>query len=78
MRYLFCKYRNVFSVLAGIIIEVKHAASIGGLDKACENAMAQIKNRRYDEALRENGRCEILAYGIAFHKKRCRVVCERL
>lgn len=63
---------------AGIIIEVKHAASIGDLDKACENAMAQIKNRRYDEALRENGRCEILAYGIAFHKKRCRVVCERL
>lgn len=63
---------------AGIIIEVKHAASISGLDKACENAMVQIKNRRYDEALRENGRCEILAYGIAFHKKRCRVVCERL
>ena len=63
---------------AGIIIEVKHAASISGLDKACENVMAQIKNRRYDEALRENGRCEILAYGIAFHKKRCRVVCERL
>ena len=63
---------------AGIIIEVKHAAFISGLDKACENAMAQIKNRRYDEALRENGRCEILAYGIAFHKKRCRVVCERL
>lgn len=63
---------------AGIIIEVKHAASISGLDKACENAMAQIKNRRYDEALRENGRCEILAYGIAFHKKRCRVVCDRL
>lgn len=63
---------------AGIIIEVKNAASISGLDKACENAMAQIKNRRYDETLRENGRCDILAYGIAFHKKRCRVVCERL
>lgn len=63
---------------AGIIIEVKYAASISGLDKACENAMAQIKNRRYDETLRENDRCDILAYGIAFHKKRCRVVCERL
>lgn len=63
---------------AGIIIEVKYAASISGLDKACENAMAQIKNRRYDETLRANGRCDILAYGIAFHKKRCRVVCERL
>ena len=60
------------------INEEEHAASISGLDKACENAMAQIKNRRYDETLRENGRCDILAYGIAFHKKRCRVVCERL
>ena len=26
------------------------------------------------EALREEGRCDILAYGIAFHKKRCKVV----
>ena len=39
------------------------------LTKHVKTAMAQIKNRRYDEALRENGRCEILAYGIAFHKK---------
>ena len=28
--------------------------------------MAQIKNKRYDEALRDEDRCDILAYGIAF------------
>ena len=33
---------------------------------------------RYDEALREDGRNEILAYGIAFCKKRCMVVAPKL
>ena len=28
--------------------------------------MAQIKEKRYDEALRNEGRCDILVYGIAF------------
>ena len=41
-------------------------------------AMEQIKARRYDERLREDGREDILAYGIAFNKKRCKAVCERL
>ena len=40
--------------------------------------MAQIQNKRYDEALRDEGRCDILAYGIAFCRKRCRVVGEKL
>ena len=40
--------------------------------------MEQIKARRYDERLREDGREDILAYGIAFNKKRCKAVCERL
>ena len=40
--------------------------------------IAQIKNKRYDEALRDEGRCDILAYGIAFCRKRCRVVGEKL
>ena len=31
-----------------------------------------------DERLRNEGREDILAYGIAFHKKRCKAVCERL
>ena len=63
---------------AGIVIEVKYSSSVNGLEKACENAMSQIKERRYDDALREDGRDDILAYGIAFCRKRCMVVCEHL
>ena len=63
---------------AGIIIEVKYAKEIKGLDVACEAAMEQIKDKRYDEALRDEDRCDILAYGIAFCRKRCRVVGEKL
>ena len=63
---------------AGIVIEVKYAKAMKELDAACEAAMAQIKNKRYDEALQDEGRCDILAYGIAFCRKRCRVVGEKL
>ena len=63
---------------AGIVIEVKYARNIKELDAACEIAMAQIKEKRYDEALRNEGRCDIIAYGIAFSRKRCKAVGERL
>ena len=63
---------------AGIVIEVKYAKEMKELDAACEAAMAQIRNKRYDETLRDEGRCDILAYGIAFCRKRCRVVGEKL
>ena len=62
----------------GIVIELKYARSFKELDQACERALEQIKDRRYDEALREDGRNEVLAYGIAFWKKRCKVLAERL
>ena len=60
----------------GIIIEVKYASSFRGLENACKKAMAQIRDKRYYEVLREEGRCDILAYGISFNKKRCMVMCE--
>ena len=62
----------------GIVIEIKYAATFQGLGEACAKAMEQIKARRYGERLRNEGREDILAYGIAFHKKRCKAVCERL
>lgn len=62
----------------GIVIEVKYSNTISGLDDACGKAMKQIRDRRYDEALREDGREDIIAYGIAFCRKRCKVVCEKM
>lgn len=62
----------------GIVIEVKYAKEFKGLDAACDAAMAQIKQKRYDETLRDEGRCDILVYGIAFCRKRCKVVGEKL
>ena len=62
----------------GIVIEVKYADTFVGLDKACEEAMAQIQARGYDARLREDGFTRIWAYGIAFFKKRCRVIVRPL
>ncbi len=62
----------------GIVVEVKYSNTISGLDDACGKAMKQIRDRRYDEALREDGREDIIAYGIAFCRKRCKVVCEKI
>ena len=63
---------------AGMILELKYAREAAGLAKACEKALAQIKERRYPEYLKNEGRNQMLFYGIAFYKKRCRVVVEKL
>ena len=55
-----------------ILIEVKYAND-GNLDKACERALQQIEEKKYDEELRENGVDKILKYGIACYMKRCKV-----
>lgn len=62
----------------GIIIELKYAQTFQGLEIACKKAIDQIRDRRYTERLTNDGRNQILAYGIAFCKKRCKVVVERL
>ena len=55
-----------------ILIEVKYAND-GNLDQACERALQQIEERKYDEELRENGADKILKYGIACYMKHCKV-----
>ena len=59
----------------GIIIEVKYAHD-GNLESACQEAIAQIRNTRYDDELKENGTRKILRYGIACYLKRCKVIME--
>ena len=61
----------------GIIIEVKYAENIKMLDKACEKALKQIKEKHYDQKLEEEGYETILNYGIACYKKRCKVMVDK-
>ena len=57
----------------GIIIEVKYGEN-GNLSEACERALKQIEERRYDEALQDNGVNRIMKYGIGCYMKRCKVI----
>ena len=57
----------------GIVIEMKYADD-GNLDAACKKALEQIEGNHYEEELYDEGMDEILKYGIACYKKRCRVM----
>ena len=61
----------------GIIIEVKYAENIKTLDKACQKALKQIKEKHYDQKLEKEGYETILNYGIACYKKRCKVLVDK-
>lgn len=57
----------------GMVIELKYAED-GNLEAACARALAQIDEKKYDEALRRRGMKTILKYGIACWEKECMVV----
>lgn len=63
---------------SGIVLELKYAQTFSGLESACEKALAQIREKRYDERLRNDGREYILIYGMAFYKKRCKVMVQKI
>ena len=63
---------------AGIIFELKYSRDASGLDKACERAIQQIYDRRYYEYLKNDGRHDMIFYGMAFYKKRCKVIVKKL
>ena len=57
----------------GIIIELKYAEK-ASFDEGCREALRQIDDRNYEEALLDDGMKTIYRYGIACYKKRCKVV----
>lgn len=57
----------------GCIIEVKYAEN-GAFDAACLEAMKQVENAAYTEALKMEGMERIHKFGIACYKKSCRVM----
>lgn len=60
----------------GIVIEMKYAEQ-GRFDQACEAALQQIREKRYEEKLIEDGMKRVLAYGIACYRKECEVKMEK-
>lgn len=63
---------------AGIVIELKYTKSFDEMETACQKALDQIQDRRYQEFLINDDRKDIHLYGITFCKKRCRAITEVL
>jgi len=59
----------------GIVIELKYAEN-AAFDSACREALEQIYDNHYEEALADDGMTTIYRYGIACYKKRCRVISD--
>lgn len=57
----------------GVVIELKYADD-SNLEQQCGEALAQIEKEQYAARLIEDGMDVIIKYGIAFYKKRCKVV----
>lgn len=57
----------------GIVIELKYAYD-GNLEAACEEALRQIEDRKYEKGLERRGMKKIMKYGMEFCGKECMVV----
>lgn len=55
------------------MIELKYAYD-GNLEKACREAIEQIKEKKYAQGLKRWGTQKIIKYGIAFYEKECMVM----
>ena len=63
---------------AGIVVELKYTKNFDELKAASQKALDQIRDRRYQEYLLNDERKNIRLYGIAFCKKRCCAISEKL
>ena len=58
------------------IIEVKYSEN-GDIDAGSQTALDQIREKRYTDPLLRLDFSYVYAYGIAFHRKKCRVICQK-
>ena len=61
----------------GIVIELKYAEN-GAFEAGCQEALEQIKDKRYGELLIKSGMKTVYCYGIACYRKQCKVASEVL
>ncbi len=62
---------------SAIIFECKAVRKYTELEKAAQEALRQIADRKYDSFFEERPTKEVVHIGIAFCKKRCRVLIEK-
>ena len=56
-----------------IILELKISDTFLGMEKKCEEGLAQIEAQNYAQPLEDDGYQEILKYAICFFKKGCMI-----
>jgi hypothetical protein len=61
-----------------IILEIKRVKDIDDLPSACDAALKQIEDNRYEESLRKDGFRHFIKYGVSFYKKECMVKKSKL
>lgn len=57
----------------GIVVEIKYAED-AAFDSSCNKAIQQIEEKHYEVALLGDGMENVVKYGIACYKKRCKVL----
>ena len=57
----------------GIVVEIKYAED-AAFDSACNKVIQQIEEKHYEAALLGDGMENVVKYGIACYKKRCKVL----
>ena len=66
-----------YSGLKVAFFDVKHSAKITEMEKDCDKALAQIRDRQYTVEYEDDFE-EVICYGISFFKKRCLVKTQLL
>ena len=61
----------------GVVLEIKYAED-ENLDKYCDEALTQIRDKNYEQSLIDDGMDTIIRYGVACYKKRCRIKCDSM
>lgn len=76
-RYDICVY-HADETISPVILELKISDTFKGMEAQAQKALQQIEQRRYEKGLAEEGYTQCICYGIAFYKKKCRIVMKRM
>ncbi|MDD2980450.1 MAG: PD-(D/E)XK nuclease domain-containing protein, partial [Hespellia sp.] len=71
-RYDICVRSNNVRI-PPVVLELKRAKKFKLMSDACEEALAQIEDKKYTEGLEENGYTEVICYGLGFFNKQVQV-----